>query len=236
MRIVSKISADGNRWAVKFPKVDAQKCFPFLDGKQTAQPDECLAELQRLERNDLGVRGVDYREKFLNCAVCQWIRLLNNWKDENCIAMTAKDWEKSQSRLERKIVAERVAYARADWRCAWDERNRPYLICTITTNDNGAFQRNPFYRMWAWKMAEAAKSMSDDFESGGENGIDLRGECAQLLKELEEFKAEKRREDELKRVNEERFMCERHMAGGFCSPCKFDCPCYRNGMCVEAKA
>lgn len=52
--------------------------------------------------------------------------------------------------------------------------------------------------------------------------------------EFEAFCERTRRRHAAWQINKRRFDCER-LYNGYCSPSRPECPCYRNGRCVEAK-
>lgn len=235
MKVTAKITAGGlgERWTAEFPRIDTGKCFPSLNGRLTADADECYLALARSPL----VQGVKAEEKYLNQIVASWARYVDGWKEDNCIGEDADGYARTMKRIERRHDREMMTYVRA----VWHEHCGVGVSLSIRIgNDGSVVQKRDYERFFAWKMAEAAVLVNEDLVERGLPPIAMDAETLALADELKAWCAAREAERELKKKNEGRFFCK-HYCKGFCTTDAdgnapdFGCPCYSRGQCVEAK-
>ena len=237
MRITAKITSTGERWACEFPRIDRAACFPKNErGEECADPIACRVAL----KSDLITHAAS-DTSIVHAVACNWIDKVNWWKDENSINKTSTPGiEKTLDRLDRKRENGRVNFARASLTQRRTPNGAPCLVFDVSVTDDHAVERENYSRAFAMILAEAADICREELTTIG-LAAELAPGAKTLFDDLIRWRGERaeekasavRRSDLLKM----RYECERRQAGDYCSPCKFDCPFYRNGKCLEeAKA
>jgi len=222
MRITARIASSAERWAVEFPRIDEDICFPVnAKGNKMASPIGCLQQL----KSDM-ITHSSSDTAFLRAIVCQWIRKINDWKDANDVQRTAPGVSHTLTRIHRKQDQGKVSYARADW---YTVAPGDQLKVRIThCNRNDAVQVTEWDKVFAAIMAEAASIVSEELVDAHHKPLVLSEETTALLDWLYDWRADRRADDEAEKLREH---CERRN-GNICSPAKFDCPHYANGNCA----
>ena len=233
MKISIFVASSGDCWAPKVPKVDLARCYPKgADGREAfdeaafrAQVKDCRAV--QIASDDRG-------------AVCAFAALLlssvDAWMDDND---RNDGTDAAVSRASRAIVRRvrrgAVASVRLDLaNAAVLHRGRAFrtVRVRIRHTDNGTVAAERFDRDFALVVADFCQSYSRKFVERGDPPLVFHPDTEALLAELRARTERNRRREEVRAANLARFRCERHL-NGFCSPCRFDCPHYARGKCVE---
>lgn len=237
MRITIPVISAGNRWTARVPRVDVTRCYPNgADGK----PEFDEAEFRRQVRcnprvqigsEDAGHSAVAFGAILLS-SLCDWMD--DNSKDGDSLPR----YRETMSRIDRRIERGNVTYCRIDVRpCRQQFKGREIVgvRVEITTDGKGVVQSAPFEREFAMMVCDFCETYSARYAERNDPPLVFGPSAMEIAKELHERTVEDERERKLKELNANRWKCERRTATGYCSPCKFDCPCFCGGMCVEAK-
>ena len=81
-------------------------------------------------------------------------------------------------------------------------------------------------------VADFCRCYSRMFVERGDPPLIFSPETLTLLDELHDRTEREREAERVKEANIMRHKCER-LVNGFCSPCKFDCPHFKAGKCVD---
>lgn len=229
MRISAKIVSSGGSWRPIFPPLkNLELAFPKVGGKETYDAATGLAMLKH-ER----ITHSESDNKLVQCVAVILIDAVNRWMDE--YEISGEQTQKMAPRFDRKIAQGKVSYCRVDLTSATIAYNgeiRPSVRIRISTDDNGVVESKRFERLFAWVIADIATELSKRFQKQGDMPLVLGEDIETLRREMSEFIAAEDRKEEIRKRNGERMFCSRYCHGA-CSPCKFDCPNFANGKCVE---
>lgn len=203
MRITARIVSSGERWSVDFPKIDLDKCLPWIDTKRVAQ---WIAKINLWkDENEIGKEAEGYGKS---------ISRLARKAEEKRIT-----YARANFTVSKRIVPGKQ-YVRQDVRCE------------IETRNDGVVQKRQWEELFAQLMSEAAYVTSAELSECGYPAIIFGDNAKRLYHDLIEWRKGEKREKKLKRINERRPICIHHR-NGYCSPRLSFCPCYKNGKCVN---
>lgn len=233
MKIMFHIASSGDCWAPKVPKIDIVRCYPKgADGKEAfdeaafrAQVKDCRAV--QLASDDRG-------------AVCAFAAILLSSLDawvEDCDRNDGSNAAVSRAArtIRHRVHRGAVASVRLDLsNAAVLHKGRTFrtVRVRIRHTDNGTVAAERFDRDFALALADFCQCYSRRYVERGDPPLVFHPDAEALLAELRARTERSRRRDEVRAANLARFKCERHL-NGFCSPCKFDCPHYARGKCVD---
>lgn len=238
MRITIPIVSAGNRWTAKLPRVDLDACYPIAED---GRPSFCEESLRRQLRDcphvqfssgDFGTSAVAFAAVLLSS--------IGDWMDDNTKdAETLPRVKTTLRRFDSRIGRGQQTYCRIDIRrCRQRFRDSEIygIKVEIDTNDRGVVQTAAFEREFAMMVMDFCETYSKRYSERGDPPLVFGPSALQIANELHERTVEDERERMIERLNVDRWKCERRTASGHCSPCKFDCPCFSAGLCVDAKA
>lgn len=234
MRITARIMAAGECWRPRWPRIDLVKCFPKVDGKEFFDEDEFRRQVK-----DNPMIQLSSDDKGTPCAFgAILIASVNDWLDDNDKSNDGeRTRERIKKRLDRQLERGRVSFVRVDISgkaIEWEKRIVKVAKIKITTDDKGVIEVHKYERDFAMIIADFVRCYSKRYVDRGDPPLMIAEETALLMKELHERTVEAERHERIRKLNGERRFCKSH-CHGFCSPPKFDCPCYKNGRCVEVQ-
>lgn len=222
MRITAKVLAAGERWAVEFPHVDFDECFPEVDGKRVAQPD---AVRRILDQG--GITHAKDDTSYLQCLVAQFVAKMGDWKDRNEIGKDADGYERSVERMGRRFERGQVTYARATFRNRWDG-DKLIVSFDCECDDRGVVEKRRWEELWMWLMSEAAHIVSEECTDCGYHPIEFSERAEAAYSALLAWRRNEAHRKVVEWARMRRTACKCHH-NGYCSPCHPKCRFYREG-------
>lgn len=232
MRITLRVTQAGDCWSFTPPKVDLPACYP-KDENGVERFDE--AEFRRQIANESCVQIGSNDSGLALAFAAIFCSSLNDWLDDNTHGdEDSPRMERVRARLAAKAERKNFAAVRIDFANA-DVDSKGKRVRTLRIRIR-ADQRDtvgfPFATDCALLVADFIEGFSRRYTEKGDPPFVYADETRALLDELHRRTAEDEAERKRKEANINRHKCER-LVNGFCSPCKFDCPHYRSGKCVD---
>ena len=168
-------------------------------------------------------------DNLVYAAALTFLEKIYRWYDEACVQMTKDERRKTCERLNRRAERDLVTKVRVDIR----RRKGARLLMKIShANLVDCVQKEQHEKSLAKLFADTALALQEQWREDGRDILELddatQGLAAEIRAERDQIKAERER----KASNDRRLICEFHRRG-YCSPCQFECPHYKNGRCVE---
>jgi hypothetical protein len=231
MRLTFRVTTSGDRWHVDVPRVTLADCYPKDEqGRETF--DE--AAFRRQVANTPRVM-LSSDDRGPVCAfAAMLIASLGEWMDDADKFDGSDRMKRVAASMSSRVKREKFAAVRVD------------LSNALTAHKGGTFQTvrvrirhadlgnvgNPFQVDCAMMVADFCRCYSRMFVERGDPPLIFSPETLTLLDELHDRTEREREAERVKTANIMRHKCER-LVNGFCSPCKFDCPHFKAGKCVD---
>lgn len=221
MRITIRIASAGGFWKPEIPHIDASKIFD-ADNKTFDR-----AEFGRQIRDCRGVQISSADDTGVLAFGCDFLRALGDWRDDS-LAPNGRELERARTRLKAREERGRVGFVRVDLSIVRRD-GRAFICARVRYDDKGivtGLYDNPT-EVCALFVADFLRTYQRLFEEQGMPRLILDEGTMALVarnhaRSMEAVAAES---------NRKRTMCDRNR-GGFCAPCNFDCPHFKDGHCV----
>lgn len=245
MRITIPVSGDGDAWMAHLPEIN----FEFdriLDADGKLVMSEVVALFRRA--NEF-CEANGYRPTFMTSAddgfnvysmTVEFLRQLaavTHWLENRpgAKAHVSSDDSPQDRRLERRMNRDQVAFCRIDVK---NVSTGVKIVIgfgnpkakVIGNCESGARECAVYIARIALNMAESVNALSREKNAGLR--VTVEGRDPDLIADARRREIEGRERDKRRAANEARMKCANRM-GGFCSPSRPDCPCYRDGKCIE---
>ena len=245
MRITIPVSGDGDAWMAHLPEIN----FEFdriLDADGKLVLSEVVALFARanefceshgyrptfMTSSGDGFNVYSMTVEFLRqlAAVTHWIENRPGSK-----AHVSADGSAQDRRLERRMNRDQVAFCRID---VYSVSSGVKFVVgygnpkkkIIGNCETGAHECAIYLTRILLNMAESVNALSREKNAGLR--VTVEGRDPELITEAIWREIEGQERDKRRAANEARMTCANRM-GGFCSPSRPDCPCYRDGKCIE---
>ena len=223
MRITADVLSAGKRWTFTFPKP------PKLGEMLVDDGFDYAAALKHLRRFDHQIQWSSSDDQLVVAVALTFLDLVSQWKDDAADVDASKD-ERAQERIERHAHKGISTKVRVDFR---RKRGEKVQMRISHANLCEAFQREDFEHCFAMILADLAVSLRKRIIRDGYGDVlELDAGTLALADEAEAIRSRADERDRIRKANEERLICERYR-NGYCTPCKFDCPHCKGGVCVE---
>lgn len=221
MRITSDVTAAGSRWTFSFPKP------PKLD--TVWRDGEYDREAGRRHLIGCGdcITWADSDDHLVCAVALTFLDLVDQWKDWAANDDASRD-RHTLDRLDRRADRDITTKVRVEFR-----RNRGGVRFRIThANLRDVVEKDEFERYLAQVLADIAMDLRDRFNSTHGEVIQLDPATERMAMELRGARSLAEIEEERRRKNDERMLCDNYR-NGYCSPLSPGCPHCLNGRCVE---
>ena len=231
MRLTFRVTSSGDRWAVLAPSVDFMKVWP--DGANFDEA-EFRREIRRFD--GLAMIGEKAGEQ---CAMRFGSVLLHHfdvWRgdcNDNEQMRDGGTLRRAQTVVDRRATQGRYGNVRV----RIDPIVRPFggkvyhtLRVRVDRDDRDVPNASETTHYCAMVLSYLLREIDRDLQAHGQPPCEIGDEVLAYAAERDrEYYAARARES-----NAMRGECERN-ANGYCSPCKFGCPHYKAGRCVEVE-
>ncbi len=231
MRLTFRVTTSGEQWAVYAPHVDFAKVWP--DGENF---DE--AEFRREIRafDDVVMIGGKSGETCAMRFASVLMRQFDQWRGECNNDAKLKEtgrWDRIKAQVNRRLNDDRYGNVRVKI----DPIVRPFegkvyhtLRVRVDRDSRDVPNAEAATHYCAMVVSFLVREIDRDLREHGNPPCEIGDEALVYASERDrEYYGARARES-----NAMRGECERN-ANGYCSPCKFDCPHYRDGRCVEVE-
>ena len=231
MRLTFHVTTSGDCWTVDVPRVTLADCYPKDEqGRETF--DESAFRRQVANSPSVMISSDD------RGPVCAFAAMLlaslGEWMNDADKFDGSDRMKRVAASMSRRVKREKFAAVRVD------------LSNALTAHKGGTFRTvrvrirhadlgnvgNPFQLDCAMMVADFCRCYSRMFVERGDPPLIFSPETLTLLDELHDRTEREREAERVKEANINRHKCER-LVNGFCSPCKFDCPHFKAGKCVD---
>ena len=231
MRLTFRVTTSGEQWAVQSPHIDFKKCWP-----NDADFDEPEFRREIRAFDDLVMMGSKPGERCALRFASIFLDQFDGWRadcNDDAKLKAAGKFNAIRATVNGRMKREKYGCVRV----RIDPIVRPFagkvyhaLRVRVDRTDRGVPNIAEATRYCAMVVSFILREIDRDLRAHGqppcELGDEVLGYAAARDREYYAARA--------KESNAMRGECERN-ANGYCSPCKFDCPHYRAGRCVDAE-
>ena len=229
MRLTFYVYSAGARWGVDVPRIDFDRCWPD-NGRGGFDEAEFRHQIRNQPCVQLGRRDTEDCYRFATLV----IHGFKTWMDDATCDMSKPENCRAFHTMTSRKKRGRVGYVRLDITPATTTIGKTTYrtpCVRIRHDDGGVVAGKRFDVICALKVTDVVRQLNERFKAGGEAGVIYSPETADLLAALHENTLRNRTH----RSNERRLLCSRYR-DGYCAPCKFDCPHFKDGCCIELSA
>lgn len=231
MRLTFRVTTSGDCWTVDVPRVTLAECYP-KDEQGREQFDEGAFRRQVAGSGRVMLSSDD------RGPVCAFAAMLlaslGEWMNDADKFDGSDRMKRVDASLRRRVRRDKFAAVRIDLSNAvTDHKGGRYRTVRVRIrHDALGSVGSPFELDCAMMVADFCRNYSRMFVERGDPPLLFAPETEALLVALHERTEREREAERVREANVSRHKCER-LINGFCSPCKFDCPHYREGKCVD---